>query len=123
MTHYKVYRDQGLVGSGISVALGDFNGTAGTMAGLSSGRSYRFQVSAVSAVGEGLRSEHVTQSTAPGKPAAPIVVGQSSNAISLSWNTPNVTTGSSVTSFKLYRFENSSVLYPHVTADLQWVRL
>jgi hypothetical protein len=84
------------------------NSTGGVVSGLAGGRLYSFVVSAFSASGEGNRSAAMTQST-----AAPAVAGvkstaQKTTSITLAWSAPNVTTGSQVTTYLVYRNDGVS---------------
>ena len=60
-------------------------------------------MSAVSASGEGDRSEVVAQSTSPAAlGAAPLSVSQTASSVHLSWSAPSVSTGLAATGYRVY---------------------
>ena len=70
------------------------------------GASYRFQIQALNAVGEGDLSDEIAiyAATVPGNPSAPTMVSQSETQISIQWTAlPSGSDGGSpVTDYKVY---------------------
>ena len=101
-----VHRDDGTVGSALATLGYDgskSNATSGVVSGLQGGRLYSFVVSALSASGVSNRSAVLTQSTSSPAVEGVHSVHQSTTSVTLSWSAANVTTGSAVTSYVVYR--------------------
>lgn len=69
------------------------------------GRTYRYKVVAVNAVGESIPSVVVSFLVAglPSQPSPPSLLSQSRSSISVQWMAPTDNGGSDITSFTLYR--------------------
>ena len=113
-SEYVLYRDDG-GGESAAVSTEAYRGELSSsvlVEGLVGGRSYKFAVSAVSASGEGDRSEVMAQSTAPAAPgAAPVSVSQTASSIELSWTAPSVSTGLGATGYRVFDAVTSAVVY------------
>ena len=114
VTEYRVYRNDGTADGAVTIMVNatvtsiaaDVNSTVSSPAvsvdGLESGRLYVFQVSAVNAAGEGVRSVSFAQSTVSSAPGVAQSLHQSSSTIRLDWSAPNVTTGAAVSGYRVY---------------------
>ena len=91
VTNYRVYQNDGAGGSLPSTATWESTDATATSTAMAvdPGKLYAFAVSAVSAAGEGEKSPVLSQSSAPGAPAAPTSTHQTSTSISLSWTAPS----------------------------------
>ena len=104
VTGYKVYKDD---------AVHEYEGSATTAdMTVDPGTLYEFAVSAVSAAGEGEKSSELSQSSAPGAPAALTSTLQTATSISLSWTAPSSdsASGDDATRYRVYD-SSSAVLY------------
>ncbi|MEC7000881.1 MAG: fibronectin type III domain-containing protein, partial [Actinomycetota bacterium] len=114
VSEFVLYMDNGS-GESAAVSTEAYRGALSSsveVSGLVGGRSYKFAVSAVSASGEGDRSEVLSQSTAPAAlSAAPVSVSQTASSIHLSWSAPSVSTGLSATGYRVYDAESSALVY------------
>ena len=122
VSEYVLYRDDGS-GDLASVSTEAYRGALSSsveVSGLEGGRSYRFAVSAVSASGEGDRSDVVAQSTSPAAvAAAPVSVSQTASSIHLSWSAPSVSTGLAATGYRVYDSNTSAVVYDGAGSDAE----
>ena len=113
VTGYKVYNGDGSVAH-----TGDGATTTASISGLTEGTLYTYAVSAESAAGEGEKSPVLSQSSAPGAPAAPTSTLQTATSISLSWTAPSSdsASGDDATRYRVYD-SSSAVLYDGEDAE------
>jgi titin len=112
ITGYRVY---GGSASGALTALSDVGAATRSFvdSALGNGTTKFYAVSALNAVGEGLRSNEAsaTTFTAPGVPLnLSVAAGPGGGQLALSWTAPSTTGGSGATSYRVYRSAPGGVL-------------
>jgi predicted RNA-binding protein with TRAM domain len=90
-------------------------GTSYTVTGLSNGKKYYFEVTAVNSAGEGAPSNEAS-ATPVGPPAAPanLVASAGDGAASLSWSAPAADGGAAVASYNVYESSSPGAEGPKV---------
>jgi fibronectin type 3 domain-containing protein len=106
---YKVWRGTSSGGEALLTTLG--NVTGWTDAGVTSGTTYYYKVSALNAVGESVPSGErfatpTASATIPGAPTLNSATGGSGN-IALAWSPPASNGGSAITGYKIWRATTS----------------
>ena len=110
ITNYNIYRDTTSGGATLVAMVG--NVTSYDDTGLTNGSTYYYQVSAITAVGEGVRSNEVSATpqaaTVPGAPTltAKSAKGAKARGVVLSWTVPS-DGGSGITGYRIYQSTSS----------------
>ena len=107
ITGYKIYRSTSSGTETLLTTVGLVNGYANT--GLTNGTTYWYQVSAVSAAGEGARSVEKSAKpvTVPTAPQFFTAASDSLKGINLHWAGPSSNGGSAITGYLVYRSTTS----------------
>jgi hypothetical protein len=108
VTGYALYRNNGAGGAQIDTlvncANADALSTNCSVTGLTGGRQYVFEVSALSAAGDSVRcAAPVSVSTSPAALSGISSTSQSTSTIDLRWSAPTVVGGSATTGYIVYR--------------------
>lgn len=117
---YKIYWDSAELSSGnfeLLATVDSYDQVFYTAEGLTAGKYYRFQVSAVNAIGEGTLSAefgHYAKAL-PGKPEAPVYVSSTEDSateasVTLSWTALTDTGGVALTGYKVYHVKSSTTV-------------
>src|SRR5947199_302794 len=110
ITNYRIYRSTTGGGETLQATIGNVLTYSDTS--VTNGVTYYYQVSAVSNVGEGPRSNEASATpTAPaGPPTAPQGLGATAGdaTVTLTWPAPSTTGGSPRTNYKIYRGTSSN---------------
>src|SRR5206468_3104191 len=110
ITNYKIYRGTTSGGETLVATIG--NQLSYSDGGLTNGVTYYYQVSAVSNVGEGPRSNEASATpTAPATPpGAPqgLVATAGDATVTLTWSAPSSNGGSPITNYRIYRSTTSN---------------
>src|SRR5216117_3787688 len=105
ITNYRIYRSTTGGGETLQATIGNVLTYSDTS--VTNGVTYYYQVSAVSNVGEGPRSNEASATpTAPaGPPGAPqgLVATAGDATVALAWSSPSSDGGSAITNYKVYR--------------------
>jgi subtilisin family serine protease len=105
ITGYRIYRSTTSDGESLLTTVSP-SSTSYADTGLSPGTAYHYQVTAVSWVGEGPRSNEVSVLVTSSTPSCPQSVGATSakgRGVVVSWRAPASDGGSPVTSYRIYR--------------------
>lgn len=112
INYYKVYWDEGYRNSGDFVLLAlvtSYDQDFYTVTNLETGKLYKFQISAVNDVGEGVLSDEISHyaMTKPGAPQKPYIItsvksGTSTSSATIGWYAVIETGGVPLTGYKLY---------------------
>jgi fibronectin type 3 domain-containing protein len=107
ITNYKIYRSTSSGTEVLLTTVGVVNGYANT--GLTNGTTYWYQVSAVNAAGEGVRSAEKSAKpvTVPSVPRFFTAAKSSLIGINLHWQAPTSNGGSAITGYEIYRSTTS----------------
>ncbi|MGD0817078.1 MAG: fibronectin type III domain-containing protein, partial [Methanomassiliicoccales archaeon] len=109
VTNYRIYRG---TSASLLLFLKDSAQTFSTDSGLSNGQTYYYQISAVNAVGEGLKCAVFSGTLAsPPGPLLDLQAVASDSKVTLTWTAPSDNGGSSITGYVVYR----SILAGHET--------
>src|SRR5436309_1925064 len=110
ITKYRIYRSTTGGGETLQATIGNVLTYSDTS--VTNGVTYYYQVSAVSNVGEGPRSNEASATpTAPaGPPGAPqgLVATAGDATVTLTWSAPNSNGGSPITNYRIYRGTSSN---------------
>src|SRR5213080_3617904 len=110
ITNYRIYRSTTGGGETLQATIGNVLTYSDTS--VTNGVTYYYQVSAVSNVGEGPRSNEASAPpTAPaGPPGAPqgLVATAGDATVTLTWSAPNSNGGSPITNYRIYRGTSSN---------------
>src|SRR5947207_1747869 len=110
ITNYRIYRGTSSNGETLKATIG--NVLTYTDTTVTNGVTYYYQVSAVSNVGEGPRSNEASATpTAPATPpGAPQGLGATAGdaTVTLTWSAPNSNGGSPITNYRIYRGTSSN---------------
>ena len=98
-TRYRVY-DVG--GAAPTVPVYDGESTVYEQTGLTAGTEYSYKVSALSAAGEGDKSDVLDQYTAPDAATELVASDQTTDSIKLDWTAPTVPSATPVLGYKVY---------------------
>ena len=102
---YHVYYDNALGGSFTELASTTTPNFSYTLTTVTSGKSYRFKITAINVVGESLLSPEVAliASSLPGTPGTPTKVSaDDSPQITVTWTAPTYDGGSDLVSYRIY---------------------
>jgi fibronectin type 3 domain-containing protein len=100
ITGFKIYRGTTANGETLLTTTGVVDSY--TDATVASGQAYFYEVSAVNAVGEGVRSDEHPVTTLPVAPALDSAVA-GDTSVALTWSAPTPSGGAPLTNYKLYR--------------------